>query len=499
MSTRKLVVLSVSAPLLLAACSEDNAPEPTTDVCPISGPTLVLSPPDGWQPDKYESNASVQAIGDRLMYSFGDLPVGGDVYLRDLCGGEPELVLDHTRGIRSDLVLDGPAGRVLYGDADGVLYIVDRLDEPGADAPKPIAGLPSLLSGGGTAVERHAHGPVFRFPGSAGDPDIYGIAGLGAATSELWTHNGIPDAPAVLLGTDVIHHAPVGEQLWLHTDDGRVRLYDQPTGDETLVAEGARYATALMFGDRMHALVQDIGDDQAETVRLVDIETGDSRPVTINDFTQSSFGRDAEHGGAGRWTTLQKGADSFIGLRGPDGALIEGYTVATLAPVDLPDHIGVTGPLGAPWVNLILDDPNDFVVAAWDPFTGSVQEWYRGSNQEFAARNFYWFEGQVQYREELSDRLYRISALDITTGTTTIVIPEVGDSHHRLPDGRVLTDLPVGEFNAEVVLFDPMTQAYTTVVDETRRWQYVADPGLIIYTDYMGPEPGVWATPLPPR
>ncbi len=29
--------------------------------------------------------------------------------------------------------------------------------------------------------------------------------------------------------------------------------------------------------------------------------------------------------------------------------------------------------------------------------------------------------------------------------------------------------------------------------------QYVEDHELVVYTDYTGDEPGVWATPLPPR
>ena len=83
-------------------------------------------------------------MDDRLLYSFAaPTPNGtfGDVFLRDLCGGEPELVLAAEHGIQAGTVLEFPqVGKVLYGFKGKNMYVVDRLDEPGADTPKPVAG-----------------------------------------------------------------------------------------------------------------------------------------------------------------------------------------------------------------------------------------------------------------------------------------------------------------------------------------------------------------------
>ena len=502
MLNSKLVARIVAAPLLFTACSEDGGPDGNADLCEISGPTRLLAAPEGWQPDEYVTNANMRVLDDRLLYSFGERHFDAEYYLRGLCGGEPELVLDPDDGIFIGAITDGPVGRVLYGnDSDGVHYIVDRLDEPGIDTPRPVPGLPPLRSPGDALVwtEHLPHGPVWGRPGSLTDPPVHGVAGLGARTSELWTHNGAPEDAAVLLGTDVVRHYPFSGQIWVHNDDGRVRLLDQPTSTWTTLAEGARSAQGIPFGERFLVLVQDIGDDQAEPVRVVDPETGESRPVTINDFTQRSFGRDPEHGGAGTWSSLGNGDDTFIGLRGPDGPMIEGYMVSTLEPVELPEHLGVARSLGGPWIYLKLAGASAITIAAWDPFTDEMHEVYSGDEQTFMGREYFWSEDRLQYREELTKGVYRISALDVPTGAAEVLLPRVGDSYKELADGRVLTMFRDGGTADQIALFDPATQAFTTVVEGAREWHYAEDLELVVYSDYTGPEPGVWATPVPAR
>lgn len=503
--SRTILTLVTLAPLLITACGDDDpATDTSDDLCPLTAPTRLLAAPEGWQPDEYALNASAYAHDDRVVYHFDtSYQDQGDVFVRDLCGGEPERVLDHSLGIRPAMGFDGPAGWVLYGEKDGDYYMVDRLDEPGADTPQPIVGLSPLASKPGDliAIVHADQGPMFEIlRPTTPATKLYGIAGAGARTMEIWTHNAVPGEPAVQIGTDIVNHFSVLERWWFHHDDGRVRLIDIATGADTVVAEHARYATSVRIGEQQFALVQDLGDDHSESVRLVDVEAGTSREVTINDFTQSSFGRDPEHPSAGTWVGVYQDRAAYVLLRGPDGRLREGYDVATLAPIAIPEYDEIySAHLGAPWLALRLADPTDTVLAAWDPATGEVTEWYRGPEPDFNGMDARWQDDRLVYREPISDEVDRIVALDITTGETTVLIPRVGGYYEYLPDGRVLVEFRRDMADTQLALYDPDTGESTTLLADVKQWQWLADHELIVYPDFVGPEPGLWALPLPPR
>ena len=148
---------------------------------------------------------------------------------------------------------------------------------------------------------------------------------------------------------------------------------------------------------------------------------------------------------------------------------------------------------------LILPDPTDTVLAAWHPATGELREWYRGPDPVFDTQQLLWKDGKLEYSEEIVDGVHRVSQIDEVTGETTIVVPRRGDWWSDLADGRIVTGLPTGEDNYEVVLIDPETATETTLVAETHTWRYDPEHDLVLYTDFVGPEPGLWATPIPPR
>ena len=310
--------------------------------------------------------------------------------------------------LSADVVLDHPsAGKVLYGWGAPTMYVVDRLDEPGADVPKPVAGL-TLASEGDApwSIESWEHGPLF-VRGTIGTTPTASAAGVGASTREILTLGPTPDAPAVLLGKDIVHTFHHGEQIGVHTDDGAAFLYDQVTGIKTPLVDNARWVSMVALGERSLLLVQDMGDDLAEPVRLVDLETGESRQVTVNDFVQDSFGRDPEHATAGTWTAVNG------------------------------------------------DD-------AWYPATGEVHEWYRGPQPEFGRNMLTWRDGKLEYTTEISDGVYRVSQIDETTGETTVVLPRRGASWGELADGRIVTGFPTDGHNFEIVVIDPETAMETT-------------------------------------
>ena len=497
------VLLALSAPFLFAACSDDTAGTMDPNLCDTSAPVRLISAPEGWQPNDHETNFTSRVIDDRLLYSFlTATPTGtfGDVLLRDLCGGEPELVLSADSELSAGPVLEHPsAGKVLYGWGAPTMYVVDRLDEPGADVPKPVAGLTLASEGDAVwSIESWEHGPLFvHF--SVGTTPTANAAGIGASTREILTLGPTPDAPAVLLGKDIVHTFHHGEQIGVHTDDGAAFLYDQVTGIKTPLVDNARWVSMVALGERSLLLVQDMGDDLAEPVRLVDLETGESRQVTVNDFVQGSFGRDPEHANAGTWTAVNGGDSGFIALYGPDGKMMEGYDVATLEPVEIPDNLGRIVINGTPWMPLILPDPTDTVLAAWDPATGEVHEWYRGPQPEFNPYLLAWRDGKLEYTTKISDGVYRVSQIDATTGETTVVLPRRGASWKELADGRIITGFPIDRQNFDVVLIDPETATETTLVAGTHKWEYNEAHRLVLYTDFAGSQPGLWAAAIPVR
>lgn len=502
----KFNLVSLLTPLLFIACGDDTAgADPTDDVCPVHEPSRLIAAPDDWEADEYELNFQNTVVDDRLLYSFAAPTPNwafGDVFLRDLCGGEPELVLAAERGIQAGTVLEFPqVGKVLYGFKGKNMYVVDRLDEPGADTPKPVAGLPLDSPQGAWVVESRQQRPLFvrlgQLPADPDGPRPAQAAGIGAATRMIVSLGATPDAPALQLGDDIVNYFDLDDRLVFHADDGRVFLYDPITTVQTPLVDNARWVGRVSLGDRRFLLIQDIGDDQSEQVCLVDLATDQQRPVTVNDFTQASFGRAPKQPRAGTWTGHSYAGRAVIALNGPDGGLSEAYDVATLDPLELPDNRGAFGIAGAPWMPLILPDAVDTVLAAWDPGTGAVTEWYRGPRPAFLDTTLTWNDGKLEYTEEVSREIYRDVQRDLASGETTVVLPRRGGQWYDLEDGRVLTAFALEDHDYEVKLIDRATAAETTLVPRTRSWSYDVDQALVLYTDFVDAEPGLWATPIP--
>lgn len=499
--------LSLVALLALVGCNEEAAlPDEDVEECEIDGPTLVLAQQDDWNLEDPVSGFSLSLVGERLLYAIGDRPpASADHYLRDLCGGEPELVLAAASGLHWSFTSQSSVGPVLFGtDGEGRLYAADRLDEPGADTPRMIANYPGAYGqAGSVAVERHDGGRMLFVErhGEIGEPSLP-VAAIGTVTRTLWAYSGEPDEDAALLADDVVHYSPMytyrPDSMLVHFDDGRIAWVDQETLAEQPIRDGVRWFGLHWYGERPHLLYQAIGDGESEAVRLRDLETGEERPLTVNPFADVSFGQDPDDRGTGGWLT-----GAVLGLIGPEHTIVEAYHPETLAPIEVPAHVGLAGVWGAEGlVGLVLPDPDEHVRALWDPATGTVTEWYRGPVPDASTlKQLEWKDGKIVFREDNADGTERIVELDVASGERRVVLSQVGHGIATLEDGRLLHTIDVDdELNRQVILSDPATGVSKVLVDRTQRTSFsLARGGLLLYTDMEAETPGVYVTSMPPR
>lgn len=502
-SPRHGVPVLLGAALLGLACNGDTTGDDgvSPNLCNIDEPTRLLAAPDDWRLDESGTNFQLHRVDDRLLYGFSTSAGPSDVFLRDLCGGESERVLAEKTGIRSLGVAEfAGVGSVLVGSRGQEDYIVDRLDVAGEDPPQRVDGFDFDRRPGEIGILSVELGPkaiVFTMFHD-GAPGLIGAAGIGAGTQEAWTFSPPPNSSAVQIGADILRRLFYDDGVLVHTDDGSLRRYDPRTAGFTDLLSGVRWVTGVTLADREFVLVQDIGDDEAEAVRLVDLADGTSRPVTFNTFVQRSFGREPGQPWAGTWVSTTGELDMAIALRGPDGALVEAYDVATLESFAVPSNAGWVPVAGAPWFGIAVPDPEDTVVAAWDPYTGTVEEKYRGPAYDPSQRRFEWTDGVLKFRDEIGFSLFRLSRVDPDTLATTVEIPRIGSWWRELADGRLLTVFRDSRGDT-IAAIDLETGEATTIIADVRWWSYAPELGMMLYTDLLGAEPGLWAMPLEQR
>ncbi|MFY0535307.1 hypothetical protein [Nannocystis pusilla] len=286
----------------------------------------MAAPPRGWQPER--DGLSFQTVGDHVFYRFARNGDPAPAYwLIDRCGGEAERFTSATPGMTRFTELETDEGWVLYAQKDDRHFILDRLDVPGFDAPRPVPGLPAGKYGAGVS----ALGMYFSSL-TDGQNNLAGAAGIGAPTRALYLHHGVADAPAVTLGVRIVQHQTIGDRIFTLDDDGDFRDVDPVTGASELVLGGVR---RFNISDAARRLIwQQLGDDVSEPIFLRDLDTGEDWQIAVNDFTTLSWNRpgDPDSPATGAWAFTAKG--DYAALYGPahtlaavvrtsDGAAIE--------------------------------------------------------------------------------------------------------------------------------------------------------------------------------
>ncbi|PCC72476.1 hypothetical protein SAMN02745121_01653 [Nannocystis exedens] len=496
-------------PLLLAACGEDAvAPESLAAACPLHAPVRLAAPPDGWQPGPARVYPFKQ-LGDRLLYSFDD---AGDpdpgYWLIHRCGGAPRRFTTFTPGTVLPFSLETAEGTLVYAvDREGRHVVLDRLDVPGFDVPRPVGGLPGYDVPGGSPHEAGyaLFASVNRPTGAARQ-----AAGVEAGTAVVHTHDGDPDAPALLLGDNVVSLAQHGGHVFVLDDDGVLRKVDPFTREREPLQDGVRYFT--LAGDGRHLIWQAIGDDDVEPVYLRDLEVrarvavadfGVDREIAVNDFAARSWNRmpDQDLAAVGRWTWT--GDSTAAALVGPDGTFVTAVRTDTGEPLAIPEHRGQRGALGDDFV-LVMPDEGTLVLALWHPTDGDLRVWYRGpadATVEAGAR----VGDELEYfladpTDETAGSLLRV---DLGTGELTERAPRIGRDYRPLDAHRYFTAVraePVQagaeiQWTYDLLVFDADTRVYTTIAERVDDFVHMPDQG-VLYLDSRGDEPGLWAAPL---
>jgi hypothetical protein len=457
----------------------------------------VAAPPAGWRPDA-AANYRIRALGDRLIYSFDSPNMPDRTYWQiGRCGGSPESFSSLSAFdvvITSLGTIDAEAGRVLYArDVDYTYFVVDRLDVPGDDDPRPVAGLPPDVGiyGGRDHV-------LFGSTPEVAE-DLLSATGIGAGHYAFYTHAGDPDRPALFIGDDFVAFAYLGDRPLLLHESGDLRVFDPLTGLGDLLLSGVHYF--VLSPDDRRLIWQAQGDDVAEPVHLLDLETGEQRQIFVNDFTAVSWGRvPGESRMHGTWQfTRDSGAAVMFG---PDQQIVAAVRTDTGESLSIPPHLGWQLMTGDDMLTLVLPDPEQRVEAVWSVPTGDVRVFYRGPGDPKIRHNdgarLEYFLPSVEDPE--FGPLYRI---DLATGSTVRLAPRVPDLPDRLDDRRWLlhtraNSIPTVDgtyFIHDLDLFDADTQTYFPIAEGIDDWDLEPDLG-VYYFDVRGPEPGLWLYPL---
>lgn len=501
-----------SAPLVcacaaLVACQPDPPAElEIATACPIDQPVRLVPAPDDFVPVR-ERWYALHVFGDDILYTFDPFDSGERLYSRlNRCTGDLQPYRPLAPGLHNPFTIAAPGGRVLYAnDAQGTKYIVDRLDDPGDDEPIPVPGLPydTGLSSSGASSLPYAHF-TRRHEAPLGTA-VSLAAGLGGHTFAAYTHNGDRDTPVLQLADDLVAHTVAGDHRILLHDTGELRRVDPLTGTGELLLTEVRFFQRLASVDKI--LWQRIGDDIDEPVYLHDLQSGVDTLIATNKFAHQSWYRDADHPTLGQWAVTQTGA--ALVFVGPDDLIVRAVRTDTGDPLGIPEHLRLRGAFGGAF-GLELETDPELVHALWDPLTGDLREWYRGPPAEVRLR---FVDGDLAeyYLPDSSDAgtgsLWRV---DLRTGDASKIVPRTNTAPSRITDTHYFVAFDTGLLpgpphtaavfsNAarrDLKLIDSTSGLYTPIADDVSAYGIIHGEGLL-YLDAHGPDPGIWAYPLP--
>jgi len=469
--------------LACAEAPEPSAPEGPADACPLEGPVRLVAPEPGWERDPQSLNYSFSRVGERLLYSFDAITgVEARYWLIDRCGGEPELLAALPTTIFALEAFALAAGPTIYArDLAGGRHLVDRLERAGIDGPIAVPGLPvaeyHVTAVGGRALFLGRDDPT---------RDLSAAAAVGAGTQSVYSHDGDPGHGVLTLGLKVVRAAARGDRELLLDDLGVLREVDVSTGAATELLAGVR-SFSLSPDDR-YLVWQAIGDDVAEPVYLRDLEGGGERPLAVNDFAAASWGRDPESPRAGWWLWTD---DSGVALQvGPGEVLVGAYLSTTGEALPVPEHTDF-GPWWERDLGLVREAGGEREELVWDPRSGATQTWYRGpAGVDPAPRRV--ADDTLEYfvPERVDAGKGSLWRVDLASGEPRNLLPWVNRNYVRVDEARYLVR------RHDLALGDAETQVYRTLAGSVDDWEYVPDQG-VIWLDSEGPEPGLWAAPIP--
>ncbi|MCY1066098.1 hypothetical protein OV090_15065 [Nannocystis sp. RBIL2] len=482
--------IAVAWLVLSVACQPDDS----ASLCPLTGPVRLAAPPDGWLFDTAAEPRISGSLDGLVFYTYdGREPV--QHWQVEVCGGEPQLLPGPRPYLRQLTKLRLPSGEVTYYlDELTQKVLVDRDD---LDEPRALAG----LSPGDYRARFWADRMVLARQQTPGYSHNY-AAGLGGSTHALYAHDGAPEHPAVFLADEVALFDPNVPDLLALRDDGELLRFDGGTGEATTLLDAARNFHA----SAPYLIWQEMGDDIAEPIYLRNLDTGDERLLLVNDFCQRSWSRDPEFPGvnAGRWRFDPEAG--LAALVGPGETLVAMHRLADGAALEVPAHDkwerwddGV--------VLLQTHEPGARVTfTLWDPVGGAEHVWYRGPVADEPAFFEYDGEGVDYFVFGVPERkLGSMWRYDIASGQHAEVLPRMTYFHSRLDDGRYMVEFPRPDDHdglVDLVVIDRDTRSYTTLAERVYSpWPVRTDEDPLAYAwlDLLGPQPGLWMTPLPPK
>lgn len=504
------IVVSPGALLSLSlACGPETVAEaPVERACPITEPIRLVAAPASFEPEE-DAWYGVYAFGDDVLFTMQRFDDPGREYWHyNRCTGDLRPYPPLAPGLHNPYVIEGDAGRIVVAnDDDGRSFVVDRLDDPAWDDPRPVLGLPEgarpALGGSRGAYATFFH----HWSHDDGNPlrHLSGAAGIGASTYGLYTHGGDPEVPALKVSDTLLAAYAFGEgRTLVHEEGGEVHLVDALTGARELVLTGVRH---LAYGfDERTLIWQAIGDDIAEPIYLHTLESGSDIQIAINDFTALSWGRELGHQDAGEWRYTSDRA--IAAMIGPEGRFVAAVRIATGESLAIPPHVDFGFSVEGEFILRVADAP-DQVLALWDPGSGRVREWYRGPPERKAS--LYGVDGErIDYFIEDEDAeiagtgaLWRV---DLTTGEREVLLESIawatllGDARYLVGVDQTRIDgPPLGEgihraYYQRDLWLREVGGASTLIAEKVTQMAPIVDEGTL-YFDAHGPEPGLWAYP----
>ncbi len=470
--------LALLGPLILlsTACGEDIAGVPeSTGACTITERVRLVAPAAGWMVQQY-GEYDFHVLDDFILYTFDEREDPERLVHRlDRCTGESAPFPSFAPGMSNPFVLDTPAGQVMYAKKGDDYYVVDRLDVPGDDAPRKLAGLPR--------------------PGFL-DLNVWGLEGRPYAffwrDHAIYTHAGDPAAPALRVAEDVDGSVPYVDAILVVEQTGDVRIVDPFTGTSEIVLGGAQRSHLVNPGDAINdarVLWQPIGVPELRIRRI-----GDGQDVLL--AIDPALVNESE---VGWWP----GDDLTLFSDREYTQILAAVDNATGATLTVPAHLDFDADL-LPAVSLTLADPDQHVAAIWNPRTGALREWYRGPGPVPSLQAADDTHADYFVREQDDPLVGSLWRADFVTGETRELVARMSPWSTPVAEHTELVAFELGSQAGIGPLYGRNDLEYVDIEAgrSTPIATAVADseavPGEgVIWLDVHGAMPGLWVAPLP--
>lgn len=471
---------------------EDGSDGPGIGLCGLDGPTNIVQAPEYAGSDE-PGAPKVSRAGERVLFSWMRSSRPTDQFLTEPCGDATVQLNMPDRQFLEGFQVETSTGPRIYAQSSAwpEIYLLDRPDERGADAPRMAIQLADDVTDWMT-VSYAGHLLAVARHGDLKEPQYF-AAGLGGRRYSVYAHDGglaSASSPIADELVSVFAWAPFESRpLLVLTEGGEVRSIDLDTGESTVLLTQVRFLS--ISPDRRRVVWQQIGDDVAEPVFLRDLEDGSDRPLGINDFAAQSWGRKEDAHAAGRWWWTADGA--FVAQNGPDGAFVTVVRGDTGEAIEAPPH---TGSLGMAADGYMLRRAEGAVL--WHPAGGDLLTLHEGDATVSLVRED---DERLFYSVRLpGDSDQSLWSLERATGTRTEVLPLYQSyAHAFLDDGRHVAALPGEDGRRTLTLFDLETGEEEILAEGVESNIVVAPEYGVYYLVMTGDEPGLWLAPIPPR